>query len=365
MTRSLRAIDGVDLLPALRDALSSNGDAIFAGTPSSPIPSEVPQRVALVVQSSGTSGRPKRVALSADALLASAAASETALGGPGQWLLALPLTYIAGVNVAVRALSSGFDLVTLQTGSFTPASFIEAANRMTEPVRFVSLVPTQLLRILEVDDATRSLAGFARVLLGGQAAPASLIERAASFGVRVTRTYGSSETSGGCIYDGEPIGATRVRIVDGQIEISSPTLAEGYLDDPERTDAAFRLDDGTRWYRTGDFGALDNGVLSVTGRLDDVIISGGEKVSLGDVEAAIRSIPELDQAVVVRSKSEEWGEVPVVFSTVDFDLEELRSVVGDKLGAPAAPSAIHVVSDIPLLRSGKPDRTSLAARVPR
>lgn len=364
MTRLLRAIDGVEILPALREALAANGDAVFAGVPSSPLPAEVPQKVALVVQSSGTSGAPKRVALSADAVLASAAASEGALG-VGQWLLALPLSYIAGINVAVRGMSSGFELITMRQGSFTPAAFVEAVDRMTESSRFVSLVPTQLQRILEVDAATRALAGFERVLLGGQAAPPSLIERAAAHGIRVTRTYGSSETSGGCVYDGKLIGAARARIVAGQIELSGPTLAEGYLNDPERTDAAFHTDEGTRWYRTGDFGALAEGTLTVTGRLDDVIISGGEKVALGDVETAVRAIAGLENAVVVRSPSAEWGEVPVVYSTVDVELAEVRAAVGDKLGAPAAPAAIYLVSDIPLLRSGKPDRASLVARLPR
>jgi o-succinylbenzoate---CoA ligase len=353
------------MVPALRSALTGSGDAVFAGAGDERLPSTVGQRVALVVQSSGSTGRPKRVMLSADALLASAAASESALGGPGQWLLALPTTYIAGINVVVRAIAGETELVELGEGPFTPELFVAAASRLTEHVRFVSLVPTQLHRLLESPDATAALARFDRVLLGGQATPPSLLARALDHGVRITRTYGSSETSGGCVYDGRPIGTTRVRIAAGQIEVAGPVLAEGYLDDPERTEATFVIDEGTRWYRTGDAGSVTDGVLAVAGRLDDVIISGGVKVSLGEVEAVVRSITGLDNAVVVRAPSLEWGEVPVVVSTVDAELTVVRDTVAARLGRAAAPSRLHVVDEVPLLRSGKPDRAWLTASLPR
>jgi len=365
MTRSLRAVSGAEIVPALREALSGSGDAIFAGVPSGDLPATVAQRVALVVQSSGSTGRPKRVALSADALLASAAASESALGEPGQWLLALPTTYIAGLNVVVRAFAAETELVSVDDGAFTADSFLAASRRMTEPVRFTSLVPAQLARIIEMDAAADALAGFTRVLLGGQAAPASLLARAAERGIHVTRTYGASETSGGCVYDGVAIGATRVRIVAGQIELTGPSLAEGYLADPERTEAAFVVDEGTRWYRTGDAGALAGDVLSVTGRLDDVIISGGVKVSLGEIETLVRAQPGLGEAVVVRAPSEKWGEVPVVVTTVAVDLAGLRTTISAVLGVAAAPAAIEVLDVLPLLASGKPDRVALAAAVRR
>ena len=353
------------MVRALRSALSGTGDAVFAGAHDVQLPSTVGQRVALVVQSSGSTGRPKRVELSADALLASAAASESALGGPGQWLLALPTTYIAGINVVVRSIAADTELVEIGAGPFTAESFLAAAERLTEPARFISLVPAQLQRLLDSSAATTALARFDRVLLGGQATPETLLRRALELGVRITRTYGSSETSGGCVYDGEAIGTTRVRVTDGEVELSGPVLAEGYLDDPARTEAAFIVDDGTRWYRTGDTGALAGGVLSVTGRLDDVIISGGVKVSLGEVETVVRSIAGLESAVVVRGSSVEWGEVPVVVATVDAELAAVRQTVAARLGRAAAPSRIHVIAELPLLASGKPDRAWLAASIAR
>ena len=364
MTRPLRAITGEDFVPALRAALDGSGPAVFAGLAAEGLPAEVARRVSVVVQSSGSSGHPKRVALSADALLASAAASESALGGPGQWLLALPTDYIAGINVLVRSAAADTEPVMLDPAGFTAERFVEAPARLDHPLRFTSLVPTQLHRLLESDAAAAALARFDRVLLGGQATPATLLSAATERGIRVTRTYGSSETSGGCVYDGVPIGTAQARVVDGQVELAGPMLAEGYLDDDFRTDrsrteASFPTDDGVRWYRTGDLGVIADGVLSVTGRADDVIVSGGLKVPLGELEALIRRSTELVDAVVLAADDNRWGQVPVVVATRDMPLDELRALAVATLGVAAAPSRLVVVERIPLLASGKPDRQSL------
>ena len=174
---------------------------------SDPHAARVPQRVAVVVETSGSTGAPKRVALSADALLASAAAAQAALGGPGQWLLAVPATYIAGINVMVRSITAATHPVVLSSGPFTADGFAAAIRRMDGDLRFTSLVPAQLARVLDGGDAAVDAArSLDRVLLGGQAAPRELLARAAAAGIRVTRTYGSSETCGGCVYDGVPVG---------------------------------------------------------------------------------------------------------------------------------------------------------------
>jgi O-succinylbenzoic acid--CoA ligase len=352
------------MLAALRYALSGSGPAIFAGESLLGLPREVPHRVALVVQSSGSTAAPKRVALSADALLASAAATESAIGGPGQWLLALDTHYIAGINVLVRSIAAGTEPVIAEAG-FSPERFISAAGALDHPVRFTSLVPAQLARLVDAPEAHPVLRRFDRILVGGQSSPRALLDRAAELGIAVTRTYGSSETSGGCVYDGRPIGTTQARIVDGEVQIGGPTLAEGYLDDPERTDAAFTNHDGQRWYRTGDLGELRAGVLSVTGRLDDVIISGGVKVSLGELERLVRGATPLTDAIVVAADDARWGQVPVVVSTGHMDLGELRVIAREGLGRAAAPARLVVVDDIPLLSSGKPDRLAIRARLDR
>jgi O-succinylbenzoic acid--CoA ligase len=363
MTRPLNVVPEVSL--AALEAALSGGAALLPGQPGAPVPSTVEQRIALVIETSGSTGTPKRVALSADALLASAAASESALGGAGQWLLALPTHYIAGVNVLVRSIAAGTTPVHLPPGHFDAWNFAAATVLMDAPLRFTSVVPAQLARLVsaagEDFEVLEKLRRLDRILVGGQATAPDLLARAIELGLNVTRTYGSSETSGGCVYDGVAIGTAKAQVVDGQVELAGPMLAEGYLGDDDRTRATFAIRAGLRWYRTGDTGELTDGVLRVTGRLDDVLISGGEKVSLSAVEAVVRSIGGLADAVVVRAPSAEWGEVPVVFSAGVATLAEVKSIVVAALGRASAPVALIRVESVPMLSSGKPDRVSLAA----
>jgi O-succinylbenzoic acid--CoA ligase len=318
------------------------------------------------VETSGSTGTPKRVALSADAVLASAAASNGALGEPGQWLLALPVHYIAGINVLARSLAASIPPVPVAPGRMDAATVLAAIARMTEKVRYTALVPAQLGRLLDEADANdelrEAIAGFSRILVGGQSTPAALVDRARAHGWRVTRTYGSSETCGGVVYDGRPIGQATVRIVDGRVELGGPTIAEYYLGDPERTERTFVEHDEHRWYRTDDAGELVDGVLRVTGRLDDTIVTGGLKVRLGDVERVVREQPGLSDAVVVAGHHPEWGEVPVVVTTARPDLATLRRAVGAVLPPEARPDRVITVDALPTLPSGKPDRLAIAER---
>ena len=367
MNRGLRAVSDADpaaVLVALRDALAG-GPAILPGRPRTELPEAVDQRVAVVIETSGSTGVPKRVTLSADALLASAAASESSLGGPGQWMLALPTHYIAGINVLVRSLAAGFEPVYFGSGHFDATEFAEASRTMDGPLRFTSLVPAQLARVVDAaDDDIDLLAAmrrFDRILVGGQATPPALLARAIELGLNVTRTYGSSETSGGCVYDGIPIGTVEARIVDGQVELAGPVLADGYLGDPATTEAAFAMHGGVRWYRTGDAGEVVGSALRVTGRLDNVIISGGEKVSLDAIERVVHAIDGLADAVAVGSPSEEWGEVPVVFTSGHATLAVVKAAVIATLGRASAPVALVRVESVPQLPNGKPDRRALTA----
>ncbi|SDY59091.1 AMP-binding protein [Herbiconiux ginsengi] len=389
MTRSLEVLDGADatgVAAALRVALSNDGPAILPreggmgrgrhaapalGDPEvardAPVPAEVPRAVALVIETSGSSGVPKRVALSTDALLASAAAVEVALGGQGQWLLALPTHYIAGVQVLVRSIVAGTTPVVQPPGHFSASAFAGLADELDAPLRFTSLVPAQLARLVTAAEADsgirRSVARFDSILIGGQALPAALYERAKEAGFPVVRTYGSSETAGGCVYDGRAIGQTVARESGGEIELSGPTLAEGYLGDDELTARKFRFDDGVRWYRTADSGTVVDGLVRVTGRLDNVIISGGVKVALDRVERVVQAVAGFEQAVVVPQRSAEWGQVSVVVTdgpVTDASLEQVRSAVIDSAGRAAAPVEIQHVEQLPRLSSGKPDRLAIA-----
>ena len=354
--RELRVVPpGPGVLPELRAALAG-GDALFVGS-ATDLPPTVEQRVALVVETSGSSGRPKRVALSADALLANAGASESALGGPGQWVLALPTHYIAGLNVLTRSLAAETEPVVVEGEHFTAAGFVDAVERMSSPDRYTSLVPAQLATLLDDPAAGAALAGFHGVLVGGQALPRTLRERAVAAGVVVVRSYGSSETSGGCVYDGAPIGQTAVRVVDGEVQLGGPSIAEGYLGDPQLTADRFVEEDGMRWFRTADTGTWDEGNLVIEGRRDDVIISGGVKVALGAVERLLHEHGFAD-AVVVRGEDAKWGEVAIAFTALDDDPALAIAAIETALG-PAARPRVRRGSAIPSLPSGKPDRVSL------
>lgn len=352
------------VLAALRRALDGGHSVMPVPEGSTPldVPGTVSANVALVVQSSGSTGKPKRVALSADALVASAKASAAALGGSGQWLLALPVHYIAGINVLVRSIAAGTEPVVVPPGHFDPLAFAESAMQLRGEQTFTSLVPAQLTALMATDAALETLRGFTRILVGGQSVPERVLVQALELGLNVTRSYGSSETSGGCVYDGVPLAGVRVRIIDGEVELAGPVLAESYLDDPERTARQFYEDDNGRWYRTSDAGSIIDGVLHIRGRLDDVIVSGGVKVSLFAVERVVTAMPGLADAVVVARPHERWGEVPVVVSTTSVSLERIRAAVGDALGAEARPAELIVVETMPRLASGKPDRAALQRR---
>lgn len=302
-----------------------------------------PEDVRLVVETSGSSGRPKQVLLSRGAVLASVAATEARLGGAGRWVLVLPPTYVAGVQVVCRSLVAGFDPVTAWPAGDEPW--------------FTSLVPTQLHRMLDVPEDLAALRAAHTVLLGGGPIDPGLRRRAEDCGVRVVATYGAAETAGGCVYDGLPLdGVALATGPDGRIRVAGPTLFDGYLDDPGLTAAT--LVDG--WFLTSDAGRIDeDGRLTVLGRLDDMVVSGGVNVPAPAVAARLREHPAVRAAEVLGVHDEEWGQRLVAFVVGDLDLASARAWVGERHPRSWAPRQVVVVPDIPLLANGKPDRVAL------
>lgn len=336
-------------------------------------PESVEEGTAVVIGTSGSSGIPKRVALSAEALRASAEATARRIGS-GSWLLALPAGYVAGLQVLARSILAGTTPAVLD-GAFSARSFAEATLPMLRgrgEQLFTSLVPAQVTTLLEAarGDTTvlAALQAYSAILIGGQALPLSVRERALELGVNLVRTYGSTETSGGCVYDGVPLETVAVKTVDGELRIAGPMLADGYLGDPVLTAATFVRDEhGIRWYRTGDLGIVDDGIVRVHGRADNVIISGGVNISLDRVEHIVRSIPGLTTAVVVGVDDERWGEASVIVAergealrrSESEQLEHAREMIAGELGKPARPARMIIVDEIQTLSSGKPDREAI------
>jgi O-succinylbenzoic acid--CoA ligase len=298
----------------------------------------------LSVETSGSTGTPKRVLLSRSAMRASADATHARLGGPGQWLLNLPPAYVAGLQVLFRSVRAGTEPV-VQAGSFE-----DAAAAMTGPRRYVSLVPTQLLRLLDGD----ALRGFDTVLVGGARLDPALRARALGAGVRVVATYGMSETCGGCVYDGRPLDGVAVKVgADARVRIGGPVVFTGYDGQPGLTAQAKEGD----WFVTQDLGRIDHdGLLEVTGRVDDVVVSGGVNVPTPAVAARLRAHPGVRDAEVVGLPDEEWGQLVVAVLVGDLPLDDVRAWVAAEHPRAWAPRRVVHVDALPLLANGKVDR---------
>lgn len=344
----------------------------------------------LVVETSGsTTGRPQRVGLSIEAIIASIDATHDALDGPGVWILALPAHHIAGAMALLRSTRHDLPPRIVDTSAgFTPQSLLPAIRGAlsTGTPAYVSLVPAQLSSCLEDAEVTAALATLNAVLVGGQHVSDTLIEAARTAGIRLHTSYGMSETCGGIAYDGQPLGGTRVRVTDpdeegvGRLAITGPTLMTRYLD----ADAPWVGDDGTpwvgegpRWLLTNDLGSVSpDGTLTVVGRADDVIISGGKNITPTSIESALRSHPRVTDACVVGIPHDTWGHtIGAVLVTTDplapptlapcdeATAAELRDHVATTLGRHATPRILATTSALPFLPSGKIDRRACAQRL--
>ncbi|WP_170228429.1 AMP-binding protein [Nesterenkonia populi] len=326
------------------------------------------ERVSVVVRTSGSTGTPKETLLSAEALRASADMTAQALGGHGQWLLTLHPSYVAGLAVLTRSLRAGTVPVPLLERSAEPTAFAAAAEQLTAERRYVSLVPTQLQRLLDSEDQRLlgAMRRFDAILLGGGRTSPELFGRAKRLGLNVLRTYGMAETCGGCVYDGAPLPGVGVELdAEGRVLLSGAQVALGYRDSELTAERFDSTPAGERRFRTDDLGEIRDGVLSITGRTDDVINTGGVKVSAVRIQQVLEEHPSVRDAFVASAEDPEWGQkvcAVVVLSQVSRSrstLDELNAAVREQLGAPAVPKHYELLGALPQLRNGKPDRQAL------
>jgi O-succinylbenzoic acid--CoA ligase len=353
--REIRAIDPTwtiaDITARLAEALAGDGPAISLG----PISVEtVPAQIAIVVPTSGSTGDAKEVGLSAGAIFASARATNKFFeASKGQtWSLFLPLTHIAGINVLVRALELGTIPIDARaiTGKYPEADY-------------TAIVPTQLFRALNGDtDLLAHLLVAKSVLVGGSALDNKLGKQARMAGINIVESYGMTETCGGCVYDGQPIGDTSVEInKDGLIKISSASLATTYLSDAQGWSS--KLENG--FFLTSDLGEINNGKLTVTGRADDVIVTGGENISLHKVEEVIQNAFAGIECAAFAVADQHWGQALhlAIAGKVKPEISAINESLSSQISAAAKIKGAIYLDQLPKTALDKVNRQELASLV--
>lgn len=377
---------------------------------------QMPPSVDVILETSGsTTGEPRLVGLSYSALVASARATHQVLGGPGRWIVALPVHHVAGMHTLVRSCVAGTSpiIADMSTGFDADALIRACRTAKDDPSTrgYLSIVPKQLADALDHGGELVELLGqLDAILVGGSGVSPALLQRAREAGMHVVTTYGMTETCGGCVYDGKPLPGVEIRVRNGNIEIAGPVLMETYIDEKDTT--AFVEQDGRKWLVTSDAGEINDGILTVLGRSDDVIISGGVNIAPSRVADIVTALPEVSAASVVALPDDEWGQV-VGVAVVSKDLsnqiseggagvnasgdagssvsgspsmseggagasvaegfsmfaqaqsplaefaEHLRDVVGAELGRDHAPRVVAVVDELPTTDLGKVDRSGV------
>jgi O-succinylbenzoic acid--CoA ligase len=365
----IAANDTFGALVALGEVLAAN-QAVFITAPevngkmpeTFGLPEEVENGVGLIVETSGSSGKPKRVTLAREAILASANAAQIRLGGPGQWLLALPINFVAGANVLIRSLVADTQPVLMNTSvPFTAEAFARSASLMTGARRYTSLVPTQLARLAAAIDDPFSPSGkndfllsqlrkFDAILVGGQAPQDEVVAALKDLGVNIVITYGMTETCGGCVYDGVALDGVQITLVGSRIEIAGKVLASEIADDSGVQAIGEK-------FITNDLGEFDEaGRLHVLGRIDRVIVSGGLKISLDRVEELARAVPGVAELAATAIADQEWGQrVGIVYIGSPEVADEIALALANDLGPAGKPIRVVRTDGVPKLPSGKHD----------
>jgi O-succinylbenzoic acid--CoA ligase len=337
-----------ELMACLASALKYQGPALSLGQSQSKF---VDGDISLVVATTGSTGIAKEVGLTAAALIASAQASNKYLGASvgDTWSLLLPTTHVAGINVLIRCLKLNTEAVDLRKhqGEYPQ-------------VDFTSVVPTHLFRALNGDaHLLKHLVDAKAVLVGGAALPDALREKAAAAGINIVTTYGMTETSGGCVYNGQVLDGVEVKTMeDDRIAISGPVLAKSYLNDESLWNE--QMQDG--WFLTSDFGRIEGGKLIVEGRVDDVLIVGGVNLSIAAIERFVQNrYPALTFAAF-GVKDAQWGDSLhlAIAGDVLADETKITEFLIEGFGPEAKPRGFLSIPELPLIGIGKVDRKKLA-----
>jgi O-succinylbenzoic acid--CoA ligase len=352
-------------------------EALRPDDPRYPLESE---DVAIVSATSGSTGTPRGVLLSQQALLASTTAFGHRFGTNNRWVVSMPVHRIAGIMVLARSWfhNSPFEIDPSVGGArtFEAAAFAATTMRAVRQsdsdgrALMVSLVPTQIARLLQSGSVgIEALQSYDLVLSGAAATPQPMLKKMRELGIKVSISYGMTETCGGCVFDGRPLDGVNISlgtqddVEPGRVTISGPVAASGYRLRPDLDAVSFI----SGQVQTHDVGKLDSsGLLHILGRLDDVVTVGGVNVALSAVESLIRHHPAIEDVAVIDLQDELWGSIPIAYvvtrnhvpSTSNL-VSEIQTKVRDQISRAAVPRTVQFVTSLPMLDSGKIDRISL------
>ena len=322
----------------------------------------------LLVCTSGSTGNPKAVEISAAALLCATKLVNAKFENPASWLLAINPAFIGGAMVIARAITQdqkweyGLD----ENGKFSPEIFAGIAQTFIAQNGRVrtSLVAAQLSALI-AQDHINLLKKFDAILVGGGQISPEVYKNLKDDGVNLIRTYGMTETCGGVVWDGKALDDVSIRIENpanggaGRISINSPSNATCYHGNSEGIKQLNEITFNNNWIMTQDIGTYENATLKVIGRSDDIVISGGVNVSVHAIENVLRDQPGVEDAVVFAMPDKIWGTIVAAVIVGNAELLVLQDAVEKELGSPAKPRIIKFAHELPLLPNGKIDVDSL------
>jgi O-succinylbenzoic acid--CoA ligase len=322
---------------------------------------------AIALCTSGSTGNPKAVEISRDSLIANHEIIKSKLNGTAHWVLAINPAFVGGLTVLSRGiLDGGWTYALTETGKFNVDTFSQAAliAAQANPTIRTSLVWAQVIQLVN-SEKLETLKMFNAILVGGSKVDTQQFEEIKALGINLISTYGMTESTGGVVWDGYPLAGVELRILEsdengtGTISIKSPTNASGYRNLSELDRETFQAG----WVNSQDLGQINSGLLTVIGRVDEVVISGGINVSTAAIEAVIAKCSGVEAVAVIPISDPKWGTIIAAILVGDFNKIEVESSVVKELGAAAKPRVLLAAKDLPILPNGKIDLVKLTEMI--